>query len=260
MRNDRSQHAASLEVRAGVNTARGTFDLGAHLASALKLAPESRLLDLGCGTGALLLTYAARLRPPGECVAVDASGESLEHLRARASARGLPVRTVRMDMDALADPERHPELRGFTHAAAVYSLYYSADAARLLDGVAARLAAPGRMIVAAPAAGNNAEWFALLDAAGAPVPEWIRALDTRFVSEVVEPRARERFARVRSLAATNVVTFPSADELCAYWRSNIYFSPEASPRVEAAIARHFRDHPVFRVTKRVGVVRMEAPR
>jgi SAM-dependent methyltransferase len=260
MANDRSQSAAALEVRAGVNTSRGTFDLAAHLAKELALQPHSRWLDLGCGTGAVLLPCAAPLRPPGECVAIDISAESLARLDEQAAARGLPVRTLRMEMDALADPAAHPELRGFTHASAAYSLYYAADPAGLLDAVAGRMTPDGRMVVAAPAPGNNEEWFALLDEAGAPVPPWIRALDPTFLPGVVEPRARQRFARVHVTHAENVVTFPSAAELDAYWRSNIYFSADASPRVEAAIARRFAEQGTFRITKRVGVVRMEGPR
>src|SRR5687768_16938472 len=58
MLNDRSQSATALDVRAGVNAGCGTFDLAGHLARELALAPDSRLLDVGCGTGAPLLTYA----------------------------------------------------------------------------------------------------------------------------------------------------------------------------------------------------------
>jgi SAM-dependent methyltransferase len=260
MLNDRSQSAAALDVRADLNTSRGTFDLAAMAAVRLDLTPDSLLLDLGSGTGTLLVSYASRIQPPGECVAIDISAESLGRLRQRAVECGLPVRTYRMNMDELIDSSAHPELRGFSHISAVYSFYYSADPARLLDAAASRLTADGRVVVVAPTPGNNVEWFALLDEASVRVPRWIRNLDRDFIRKVLEPNARRLFARVDAESATNVVTFRSAEELNAYWRSNIYFSPEASPRVEMAIARRFDAGSEFHITKRLKAVRMERPR
>jgi SAM-dependent methyltransferase len=65
------------------------------------LAPDRpRIVDLGAGTGAGALALARHL-PTAEVVAVDVSGEMLDHLRQRAEALGVAerVRTVQADLD-----------------------------------------------------------------------------------------------------------------------------------------------------------------
>jgi SAM-dependent methyltransferase len=74
------------------------FGLGAARATA---GPS---LDLGCGTGRVLLAgLAAGLDMDG----LDDSGEMLERLRASAAARGLPMRAVLGDMRDFRMPRRY---------------------------------------------------------------------------------------------------------------------------------------------------------
>ena len=54
----------------------------------LPIAPDARVLDVGCGTGALSLAVASRV-PGGRVVGADLSAPMLAHARQRAAAQGL---------------------------------------------------------------------------------------------------------------------------------------------------------------------------
>ncbi|MGW4767551.1 class I SAM-dependent methyltransferase [Nocardia sp. NPDC004278] len=78
-------------------TRRGKFQVWARLLDDLALRGEERVLDLGCGRGAVLLAVARRL-PTGRAVGVDLwrsadqSGNSQETTAANAAAEGLDDR------------------------------------------------------------------------------------------------------------------------------------------------------------------------
>jgi SAM-dependent methyltransferase len=84
--------------------------LAEHIASItawlpLKTGPR-QIVDLGCGTGAGTFALLDRF-PDAHVTAVDASVVYLQHLRAKACARGLEerVRTVQADLDDTAWPD-----------------------------------------------------------------------------------------------------------------------------------------------------------
>ena len=62
---------------------------GARLLSALDPQPGERVIDVGCGNGALALAVAARVRPGGEVVGLDLSGPMLDVARKRAASESL---------------------------------------------------------------------------------------------------------------------------------------------------------------------------
>lgn len=62
---------------------------GRHVIEAVAPAAGERILDVGCGNGALTLDIAERVQPGGEAVGVDISGPMLQFARTRAAERGL---------------------------------------------------------------------------------------------------------------------------------------------------------------------------
>ena len=78
------------------NTLRGKFVVWAGLLDELHLRGDERILDLGCGRGAVLLMAAQRLTT-GRAVGVDLwsnfdqSGNSLEATRRNATAEGVDI-------------------------------------------------------------------------------------------------------------------------------------------------------------------------
>lgn len=90
---------------------RGKFEVWARLLTRIGLRGDERVLDLGCGRGAVLLT-AAKLVPRGSAVGVDIwradqTGNSPEATQANADAEGVADRVElhTADMTDLAFPD-----------------------------------------------------------------------------------------------------------------------------------------------------------
>ncbi|GAA1980724.1 class I SAM-dependent methyltransferase [Kitasatospora viridis] len=70
--------------------------IGARLARLAGLRPGDRVLDLGCGRGAVLFAALAEVGPGGSVVGVDAAPGTVRATGARAAGRGL--RNVRVEL------------------------------------------------------------------------------------------------------------------------------------------------------------------
>jgi ubiquinone/menaquinone biosynthesis C-methylase UbiE len=72
-----------------------------RLAQRILLGPGGRVLDVGCGAGAALLTAARRVGPTGEAIGIDLAPGMVE--RTRAAARAAALEEVRVEvMDGAA--------------------------------------------------------------------------------------------------------------------------------------------------------------
>jgi SAM-dependent methyltransferase len=114
-----------------------------HLFTLRHFDRPGRLIDLGCGTGRLLISFARR----GDCVVgVDLSEEMLRVAGEKAAASGVTVHLLKMnlvELDALAD-------QSFDNAACLFStlgMVSGAAERRRVMGHAFRLLRPGGKFV-----------------------------------------------------------------------------------------------------------------
>jgi len=80
------EHAARLELRASADSEVAVRD---EYVTLLGVAPGERVLDVGCGSGAVTRTLARRVAPGGRAVGIDASPALLEVARELADKAGL---------------------------------------------------------------------------------------------------------------------------------------------------------------------------
>lgn len=80
------EHASRLELRARADSEIAARD---EYVSLLGVAPGERVLDVGCGSGAVTRTLAQRVAPRGRAVGVDMSPALLEVARELANEAGL---------------------------------------------------------------------------------------------------------------------------------------------------------------------------
>jgi len=109
------------------------------------LAPEagSRVLDVGCGTGASALPAAAAVGPGGRVVGIDIAENMLACARAKAMAEGLSnVSFACRDMTAPAGDLGH-----FDAVISVFSIFFVEDVAGQLGHLWQRLRPGGKLVV-----------------------------------------------------------------------------------------------------------------
>ena len=145
-----SRTAQSWDPERYARNARFVAELGAPLVELLAPRAGERVLDLGCGDGALSLRIAAG---GAEVVGVDASAEQV----AAARAAGLDARVC--DGQALAFAEEFDAV--FSNAA----LHWMLDPVAAIDGVWRALKPGGRFVGEMGGAGNVAKITAALVAA-----------------------------------------------------------------------------------------------
>jgi SAM-dependent methyltransferase len=95
------EHAARLELRAGAESEIAARDEYVRL---LGVAPGERVLDVGCGSGAVTRTLAQRVAPGGSAVGLDASTALLKVARELANKAGLGAIIEFKDGDCRALP------------------------------------------------------------------------------------------------------------------------------------------------------------
>jgi SAM-dependent methyltransferase len=132
----------------------GDADLILPLVEAAGIDGGDRVLDVGCGTGALARLAARRARW-GHAVGVDLSTPMIDQARAEAAAEGVANVTFEV-----ADAQVHPFAReSFDVAVSHFGAMFFADPAEAFANIAAALRPRGRLGVVCPQSMDRCDWY-----------------------------------------------------------------------------------------------------
>jgi ubiquinone/menaquinone biosynthesis C-methylase UbiE len=135
------------------STLRGKFVVWADLLDQLHLRGDERILDLGCGRGAVLLMAAQHLTT-GRAVgvdlwrSVDQSGNSLEATRRNATAEGVADRVEMQTGDMTALPFEDNGFDVVVSSLAIHNISGSAGREKAINEAVRVLRPGGRLIIA----------------------------------------------------------------------------------------------------------------
>jgi SAM-dependent methyltransferase len=137
---------------------------GEALIEAAQLSPGERVLDVGCGAGAIALEAARRVRPGGSVLAVDISPDLVAVSRDRAAYAGAEeVRVVE------ADAAAYPYDEGaFDVVVSRNGLMFFSDPAAAFAHLAHAVRPDGRIVFTAPQALDRNPWIMVAGTAAAP--------------------------------------------------------------------------------------------
>ena len=137
---------------------------GKALIDAAQLSPGERVLDVGCGAGAIALEAAQRVRPGGSVLAIDISPDLVAVARDRAASAGAEeVELVE------ADAATHPyDPEAFDVIVSRNGLMFFNDPDAALANLARALRPGGRLVFTAPQGLDRNPWIMIAGAAAAP--------------------------------------------------------------------------------------------
>lgn len=134
-------------------TRRGKFSLWDQILARLELRGDERILDLGCGRGAVLLMAAQRL-PHGRVVGidlwhtVDQSGNSEETTRRNAELEGVADRIELHTGDMTALPFEADSFDAVVSSLAIHNIKQAPDRSDAISEAVRVLRPGGRLVVA----------------------------------------------------------------------------------------------------------------
>jgi len=196
---------------------------GEALIEAAHLSPGDRVLDVGCGAGAIALEAARRVHPGGSVLAVDISPDLVAVARDRVASAGAEVELV--EADAAAYPY---DKEAFDILVSRNGLMFFDDPEAALVNLARALRPGGRIVFTAPQALDRNPWIMVAGAAAAPhvgipagvspgQPGPLGLADSSFIADVLE---RAGFTAVEISELTGSVRIgTNVDDAVAFIRS-----------------------------------------
>jgi len=241
--------ATALKSRLATHDRFSARDINEWILGLVQPRDGQRVLDVGCGTGRQAVAIARRVGSTGGVVGLDASAAALAEAREAATRLGLDnLRLVEGRMEELEEALGQGE--AFDTALCCFALYYSASPEATLRGIRSRLLPGGRCLVCGPARENNRAFVELCESV---VPREDQAhrveVSLTFMHDEGPRLFRELFDRVELGSFENPITFPSPEDMLAYWRSYHLYSPLHEAKFRRAVEERFAADGSFRTVK-----------
>lgn len=243
---DGSNLNARIALHARFSTA--TDDWHAWLMRLVQPPPDARVLEVGCGTGALWGKVRAAVPPRWRLTLTDLSAGMLSEAREHLAAWGMVARYAQCDAQALPFAEG-----AFDTALANHMLYHVPDLGRGIAELARVLAPDGTLYAATNGEAHMRELEELAGEANLPPLHWPLSFRLENGAEWLAPH----FARVERHDFADALAVTEAEPLVAYIASMNAVTgrttPESVARLHEVIAGRLRRDGVIHIRKATGL-------
>ena len=204
-----------LQTRIDIHAKYAKRDIDQWMFELLRPAKESRILDIGCGSGKQLEAFGRYLEGKVEITGGDVNEELLGQARARNAALGAnwEIRTLDFNL-------RFPFLdHRFDLVSCCFAIYYARDIPFTI-GEMHRVLKPGeRLFTTGPMPENKRLFYEVIgEATGKSIPPMPGS--SRYSSEILQS-IRDRFRTVEVHIFENPIVFESAEPFLNYTRASL---------------------------------------
>lgn len=210
---------------------------------------NARVLELGCGTGALWAHPENRERIPGSWQ-LTLSDFSLGMLQSARSS-GVPARSRSVQLDAQTIPFR---AESFDAVVANHMLYHMPDLPRALGEIKRVLGVGGKLYAATNGASHMQEYFQFIAKfTGVATPRE----PLQFTLENGGEQLARYFSRVERIDFEDGLVVTEVEPLVQYalsgWVGKKWIEPGREAELRSAISERIEREGAFRITKSVGL-------
>ena len=207
--------SADLQTRIDIHQQYGSRDIDAWMLDLLKLQPDCKILDVGCGSGKQCLAFHKHLRGKAEITGGDLNAELLAEARRRSQSVGGAIDIIELDFNR---PFQLPE-DSFDLVSCCFAIYYAADARFTISQMHRVLKPGGRLFTTGPMPQNKALFYEVIrQATDRPIPPMPGS--SRYDFEI--RRAIEaRFRALQVEVFENPLVFESLEPFLAYTRASL---------------------------------------
>ncbi|GEM_PF-3590206 len=187
-----------------------------------ELPMPSRIMDLGCGTGKQILLFSPLISPRSQIWGLDLSGESLQRLTKKYSAKA-ELKLLEGSFDQLESfPDLHDEQFDLIYGS--YALYYTHDLPRLVTHIYRFLKPGGIFWVIAPYTGTNDEFLRIIRKYH-EVEAFMDYVFDQFHVEVIEMGEKVGFKHLKPSLLRNRISFPDSSSFMDYLSHSLFYRP-----------------------------------
>ncbi|MGD8814861.1 MAG: class I SAM-dependent methyltransferase [Anaerolineales bacterium] len=210
----------ALNTRIAAHAKYSNFNLHEWMKQRFHLQPGDRILDLGCGNGNFTQLFWDFVHPSGVVIGIDKNPSLIEAARSRFA--DLPDDHVRFLIHDFDEP--FPDLgASFDWIFAIYSIYYTADSAKILQTMRELMKPGATFVVIGPGPENVKDLTAFNTQMTGKEPDQEHAGRIERIAVEFQPLFRQIFgeAQVNYEEVDSRMEFPDAESYCDYYWSTL---------------------------------------
>ena len=206
---------ATLKQRIDAHKKYAKYEINDWIFETLNLKQGERVLDVGCGNGKQVITYAKKV-PLGLVVGTDISAQLLKEAKIRAREEKVTISFIKHDANLPFQFNNN----SFDVVSCCFAIYYFLDIEGFLLDIRRILKEGGRIFIIGPTLENAKDM--ILFHSRITGREVLQLREKRMRDEII-PLAKKFFKPVKISIFDNPITFPDSQSFLDYYASTLLF-------------------------------------
>lgn len=215
MKIDFQETTKDLAVRIDIHSKFGARDIDRWMLDLIKLQPESKILDVGCGSGKQCFSYWDELSGKADITGGDVSGDLLSQAKAENDRRNAHIQFDYLDFN---QPFQYAN-DVFDFVSCCFAIYYAENIPQTIEEMHRITKPGGRLFTTGPMPDNKKLFYEIIkEATGKPIPPMPGS--SRYSTEILST-VKSLYSSVELHIFENPLVFDSVEPYIAYTRASM---------------------------------------